>query len=196
MADFIKGLKVNYTASALMCVVAGLVLLIWPGTTTQIVCMLLGSVLLIYGLIQIVIYFLNKERTIISQGMLLLGIILTVIGLWILFSPEMIIMAVPVIVGILIIIHGVHNIVQALELHRDNYGNWWIALAFGILTVIFGGVLVRNPFGAVEMVVRMIGIFLIYDGVSDMWILSRIFKVKKDKEKIIDADFVDIKDAD
>ena len=42
------------------------------------------------------------------------------------------------------------------------------------------------------MVVRMIGIFLIYDGASDMWILSRVFKVKRDKEKVIDAEYVDL----
>ena len=49
---------------------------------------------------------------------------------------------------------------------------------------------------AVEMVVRMIGISLIYDGVSDIWILSRVFKVKRDKERVIDASFVDIEDID
>ena len=60
----------------------------------------------------------------------------------------------------------------------------------------FGGVLIFNPFEAVEMVVRMIGIFLIYDGLSDIWILSRVSKVKRNKEKIIDAKFVDIEDEE
>lgn len=52
--------------------------------------------------------------------------------------------------------------------------------------------MIFNPFGAVEFVVRLIGIFLIYDGVSDIWILSRVFKVKRDKERIIDAEFVEM----
>ena len=174
----------------------GLVLLIWPGTTTQIVCMLLGIVLLSYGIIQITIYLFNRERTIISQGMMLLGIVFAVIGAWILLKPEMIIMAVPVIVGVLIVIHGLHNVVQAIALKKDGYVKWWLALIFGLLTVVFGGVLIYNPFEAVEMVVRLIGIFLIYDGLSDIWILSRVFKVKRDKERIIDAAYVDIEDED
>ena len=110
MKDFLKGLKVNYTASALVCVVVGLVLLIWPGTTTQIVCMILGLALLIYGAVQVFLYLASKERNMISQGMMLLGVVVAVIGVWILIKPEMIIMAVPVIVGILIAIHGIHNI--------------------------------------------------------------------------------------
>ena len=192
MTDFLKGLKANYTVSAMLCIAFGLVLLVWPGTTTRIVCMLLGGVLLIYGAFQVVICLMNRERTFLSQGMLILGIVLSVIGLWILLRPDMIIMAVPVIVGVVILIHGVHNVIQAVELQRENYDKWWLALLLGILTVAFGGMLVFNPFAAVEMAVRMIGISLIYDGVSDMWILSRVFKVKKHKEKVIDADYVDL----
>lgn len=194
MTDFFKGLKANYTVSALLCILLGLVLLIWPGTTTQIVCMMLGIALLSYGIIQIAIYLFNREKTIISQGMLLLGIVFAVIGAWILLSPEMIIMTVPIIIGVLIVIHGIHNIVQAVALQKDGYDRWWLALVFGILTVVFGGVLVYNPFEAVELVVRMIGIFLIYDGASDIWILSRVSKIRREKERIIDASFVELDD--
>lgn len=186
--DFFKGLKVNYTVSALICVVLGLVLLIWPGATTKIVCMVLGLALLIYGAAQIFLYLASKERSIISQGMMLLGIVVAVIGVWILMKPETIIMAVPVIVGILIVIHGVHNIVQAVSLKKDGYQGWWIACLMGVLTTALGGVLIYNPFTVVDTIVRLIGIFLIYDGVSDMWIISRVFKVKKESDRVVDAE--------
>ena len=194
MAEFLKGLKANYTVSAGLCMALGLVLLIWPGTTTRLVCMLLGSVLLAYGGFQTVICLMNKEKTFFSQGMLIFGIVVAVVGLWILLRPEMIIMAVPLIIGVLIIIHGVHNVIQAVELQKEAYDKWWLALFFGILTVIFGGLLVYNPFEAAEAAIRIIGISLIYDGASDMWILSRVFKVKRHKEKVIDAEYVDLDD--
>lgn len=194
MSDFLKGLKANYTVSAGLCTLLGLVLLIWPGTTMRIVCTLLGGMLLIYGLLQIVLWLISRERTMISQGMMVFGIVLAVIGIWILMQPEMIIMAVPVIVGVLIVIHGIHNIVQAIALKKDDYDRWWLAFLFGALTVVLGGILVYNPFEVAETVVRFIGIFLIYDGVSDIWILSRVFKVKRDKEKIIDVDYVDVEE--
>lgn len=188
MKEFLKGIKVNYTASALACVILGLVLLIWPGTTTQIVCMLLGIVLFVYGVIQILLYLMNRERSIISQGMMLLGIIVAVIGIWILLKPEMIIMAVPVIIGILIAMHGLHNVIQAISLKRDGYENWWVACLMGVLTVLLGGVLIYNPFTVIDTIVRLIGIFLIYDGLSDMWIISRVFKVKKEKDRVVDVE--------
>ena len=105
MVDFFKELKVNYAVSAILCALLGLVLMVWPGTTTQIVCMMLGIVLLAYGVIQIAVYLFNQVRTIISQGMLLLGIVFAVIGVWILLRPEMIIMAGRGLVGGLVVFH-------------------------------------------------------------------------------------------
>lgn len=188
--NYIKSLKVNYSLSAVICVILGIVLLVWPGQSTQVVCMVLGIVLGGFGLIQIILYLVTKEKTMISHSMMMLGVVLAVIGGWIVLKPETIIKAVPMIVGILIVIHGLHNAVQAIDLKKMQYDNWWVALLLSLLTVALGVVLICNPFTIVDTVVRIIGAFLVYDGLSDMWILSRVFKTKKNREKIIDTDAV------
>jgi len=188
--NYIKSLKVNYSLSALICVILGIVLLVWPGQSTQVVCMILGIVLGGFGIIQIILYLATQEKTMVSHSMMMLGIVLAVIGGWIVLKPDTIIKAIPMIVGILIVIHGLHNAVQAIDLKKMQYDNWWVALLLSLLTVALGIILICNPFTAVDVVVRLIGAFLIYDGLSDMWILSRVFKTKKNKEKIIDTDAV------
>ena len=188
--NYIKSLKVNYSLSAVICVILGIVLLVWPGQSTQVVCMVLGIVLGGFGLIQIILYLATKEKTMISHSMMMLGVVLAVIGGWIVLKPETIIKAIPMIVGILIVIHGLHNAVQAIDLKKMQYDNWWVALLLSFLTVALGVVLICNPFTIVDTVVRIIGAFLVYDGLSDMWILSRVFKTKKNREKIIDTDAV------
>lgn len=188
--NYIKSLKVNYSLSAVICVILGIVLLVWPGQSTQVVCMVLGIVLGGFGLIQIILYLATKEKTMVSHSMMMLGVVLAVIGGWIVSKPETIIKAVPMIVGILIVIHGFHNAVQAIDLKKMQYDNWWVALLLSLLTVALGVVLICNPFTIVDTVVRIIGAFLVYDGLSDMWILSRVFKTKKNREKIIDTDAV------
>ena len=188
--NYIKSLKVNYSLSAVICVILGIVLLVWPGQSTQVVCMVLGIVLGGFSLIQIILYLATKEKTMVSHSMMMLGVVLAVIGGWIVLKPETIIKAVPMIVGILIVIHGFHNAVQAIDLKKMQYDNWWVALLLSLLTVALGVVLICNPFTIVDTVVRIIGAFLVYDGLSDMWILSRVFKTKKNREKIIDTDAV------
>lgn len=194
--NYIKSLKVNYSLSAVICVILGIVLLVWPGQSTQVVCMVLGIVLGGFGIVQIVLYLATQEKTMVSHSMMVLGIVLAVIGGWIVLKPDTIIKAIPMIVGILIVIHGLHNAVQAIDLKKMQYDNWWVALLLSILTVALGIVLICNPFTVVDTVVRLIGAFLIYDGLSDMWILSRVFKTKKNKEKIIDTDAVIIDEND
>lgn len=193
--NYIKSLKVNYSLSALICVILGIVLLVWPGQSTQVVCMILGIVLGGFGIIQIILYLATREKTMVSHSMMMLGIVLAVIGVWIVLKPDTIIKAIPMIVGILIVIHGLHNAVQAIDLKKMQYDNWWVALLLSLLTVALGAVLICNPFTIVDTVVQIIGAFLIYDGLSDMWILSRLFKTKKNREKIIDADAVIIEDG-
>lgn len=196
MIQFLKNLKANYTVSAVICMIIGLVLIIWPGTSTQVVCKVLGAVLLIYGAMQIFMYVLAKERSLYLQGMLVLGVIFAVLGAWILLKPEMIIAAVPVIMGIIIVMHGLHNTAQAIKLKSMNYEKWWLALLLGILTIMLGGVLVYNPFKVVDTVVRVIGAFLIYDGISDIWIISRLFKSKRAMTQVIDAEAVIVDEED
>ncbi len=193
--NYIKSLKVNYSLSALICVILGIVLLIWPGQSTQVVCMILGIVLGGFGILQIILYLATREKTMVSHSMMMLGIVLAVIGVWIVLKPDTIIKAIPMIVGILIVIHGLHNAVQAIDLKKMQYDNWWVALLLSLLTIVLGVVLICNPFTVMDTVVRLIGAFLIYDGLSDMWILSRLFKTKKNREKIIDADAVIIEDG-
>lgn len=196
MFRFMKGVKANDTVSAVLCVILGFLLIIWPGTSTQVVCMVLGGVLAGYGVIQILMYLFAKEHTIYLQGMLVLGIVFAVLGVWILLNPTGIIKAVPIIMGIIIIIHGLHNSGKGWELKKLGYESWWVAFLFGVLTIVLGVVLVVNPFTAVNTVVRVIGGIFVYNGVSDLWILSRIFKTKKNAGKVIDAEAVEIEDVE
>lgn len=188
--NYIKSLKVNDSLSAVVCTLLGIVLLIWPGQSTDLVCMILGVVLAVFGIVQIVLYLVTREKTMVSHGMMILGIVLAVIGIWIVVKPGTIKQLIPVTIGILIVIHGGHNAAQALDLKKMNYDNWWVALLLSLLTVALGVVLICNPFEVLDMAVRIIGAFLIYDGLSDMWILSRIFKTKRTNQKIIDAEGV------
>lgn len=193
MYQFLKGLKANYLLSAVFCILFGMLLVIWPDVSTQVVCIGLGVVLALSGVVNLVTYFVERDGRFVSQISLLVGIVLTVVGGWIILKPEVLIMIVPVIVGVIVTIHGVHNLVQALELFRNQYSKWWVALLLGIVTAGLGILLICNPFDAVSTVVMLIGIFLIYDGISDIWIISRVSKAAKDIRQTMEALDVDAK---
>lgn len=179
MEGLLKKIKANVIVSSLLCVILGLVLVVRPGLSIRIVCTAVGIVLVVSGIVRVIDYFTERDGSMYSQINLIFGIVLAVVGVWITVKPDKVLAIIPIIVGIVIVIHGLHNIKQAMELWRDKYDKWWVAAVMGALTVGFGVLLICRPFSAIDTVVMMIGLFLIYDGVSNIWIVSRIYKNAK-----------------
>lgn len=179
MEKILKKMKTNVAASSLLCVALGLVLLLWPGLSIKIVCTAVGAVLIMSGVIRIMEYFFVRDGSMYSQINLIFGIVLSAVGIWIVLSPEKVLSLIPIILGIVITLHGLHNIKQAIGLCRDQYDKWWIALLLGIVTVGVGVLLICRPFAAIDTMVMLIGVFLIYDGLSNVWIVSRISRAAK-----------------
>lgn len=175
----LKKLKTNIVISAVLCILLGIVLVVWPDLSMQVVCTAIGAILLIGGGVRLAVYFSVKDGSVYAQMNLIMGIILAVVGVWILLQPDKVMAIIPIIVGIVIVLHGINNLQQALTLFKEKYDKWWVALILGLLTVGFGVLLICRPFEALETVVMMIGIFLIYDGISDIWIVSRIYRMAK-----------------
>ena len=179
MGNLLKRLKTNIVISAILCVVLGIVLVVWPDLSMQIVCIAIGAVLLIGGGVRLAVYFTNKDGSMYAQMSLITGIVLAVVGIWILIKPDKVLAIIPIIVGIVIVLHGINDLQQAVSLCKDKYDKWWIALILGLLTIGFGVLLICRPFEALDTVVMLIGLFLIYDGLSDIWIVSRIYRTAK-----------------
>lgn len=175
----LKKLKTNIVISALLCILLGALLVVWPDLSMQIVCTAIGAVLLIGGGVRLAAYFTARDGSVYAQMNLIMGIILAVVGIWILLQPNKVLAIIPIIVGIVIILHGVSNLRQAVTLCKEQYDKWWVALILGLLTVVFGVLLVCRPFEALDTAVMLIGISLIFDGISDIWIVSRIYRMAK-----------------
>lgn len=179
MENILKKIKANVVVTAALCVILGVVLVIWPGMSVQIACRAIGVVLAVMGVSKLLNYFFSKDGSLLSQMNLIIGIIVTIIGVWIFSRPDKIIAMVPILVGIIIVLHGVNNLQQTVKLCKGQYDKWWIALVLGLVTVGFGVLLICNPFAAIDTLVRAIGIFLVYDGASDIWIISRVARTAK-----------------
>lgn len=150
MEGLLKKIKTNVVVSSALCVILGLVLVLRPGMSMRIVCTAVGVVLIVSGVMRMIAYFTARDGSLYSQANLIFGIVLAVVGVWIVMKPDKVMAIIPIIVGIVIAIHGLHNLQQAAELWRDKYDRWWVALILGVLTVGFGVLLVCRPFAAID----------------------------------------------
>lgn len=187
MGNLLKKLKTNVVISAVLCILLGLVLAIWPGMSMHIVCITVGSVLIIGGLMRLVESFIARDGSMYTQLNMIVGIIFAVVGIWIVVKPEKVLAIIPIIMGIVIALHGLNNLQQAVSLCQGKYDKWWIALILGLVTVGFGALLIFRPFAALDTAVTLLGIFLVYDGVSDLWIVSRISRTARELRQEVEA---------
>lgn len=196
MEHILKKIRTNVVISALLCIALGVVLVIWPSMSVQVVCMAIGAVLILNGISRLVNFIFGRDDSLFSQMNLIMGIIITVIGVWILLQPDKIIAMIPILVGIIIIIHGINNLQQAVGLCKSQYDKWWVALLLGLVTVGVGILLICNPFQAIDTLVMFIGLFMIYDGISDIWIVSRVSHTAKQLKQELGAIDVESEEID
>ena len=199
MKNLLKRIKANALLSALIYTVLGVVLLVWPELSTNVLCTALGLVLLVSGISDILEFVFQRDGSLYYNLQLGLGVILCAVGGWLLLRPTLIAVIIPRIIGVLVCFHGFKDFGDALTLRKNKSPRATAALLLGIITILLGVALVVNPFSAFTTVVRIIGLVLIYDGVSDLWITSQVSYAIKlaDKElqgEVIDVDYQDIKE--
>jgi len=183
-------LKTNFFVDAIILIVVGLVLIFLPGTTLGLLTKAIGMILLVAGTVSVIGGIVKKDQNLITRNSSLgAGLVIAVVGLWIIINPTFFESIIPVIAGVIILFSGIMNLGEAISLGRSSYGNWWIALILAVLTILLGAFLLFRPVIALSYGVQLIGASLVYNGVSNLWIVSRIHKVDKmNGKEIIDVE--------
>ena len=168
MGKFVEGMKKNYFISAILTIALGAVLVIWPDWSGRILCYLLGAALILMGGIQLIVCIRAERIGFYSKFSMLMNIILILLGVWVCIRPDTVLSLVPVIIGIVMLIHGCMDLQFTMDIKHAGSGKWWIALIFALVTLTLGVFLVMHPFLAFEITMLIIGIGLLYDGISDL----------------------------
>jgi uncharacterized membrane protein HdeD (DUF308 family) len=193
MKDFFKRVKADAIMSAVLCIALGVVLIVWPGETIDIVCKVLAAGLIILGGVELFSYITNRNGYMFTG---ILGLIVLIIGVWIFLKPSSIVSLVPIVIGVILAVHGVQDVKMALESKNGGYDRWWIMLIIAIISIAFGVLCIVNAFGMVKLAMQFVGVALIYDGISDLWVVTKTVRTVKDMEQEAKAVDVDYKEID
>lgn len=179
MREWIINMKVSYILAAALYIVLGVVLVIWPNTTGDIICTFFGAVLLVYGAITIISFFVHDSRMGAFGFDLMVGILATALAILFLARPEVLLSFLPVALGIYIVIDALLNLKRALEMRRMAYEHWWVILLLSLVSAALGVVVLLRPVSTAALLIRIIGGVFIYTGLSDLWALFKLGRVTK-----------------
>ena len=192
MKETLKRIKADIIVSALLCIALGIVLLVWPAETIDVFCKILAAGLIIMGGVDIASYFMNRSIHPFAGA---LGLIVLLIGIWIFLRPESIVSLIPIVIGVILCVHGIQDLKLAIETKRNGYEKWWSMLIIAAVSLVFGVLCIVNAFGMVKLALQFIGIALIYDGISDLWVANRAVhaaKMMKQEAEAVDVDYKEI----
>ncbi len=191
--DIFKKLKVEYVVQSIIVIAIGIALSIWAPARIPMMAKILAALLFVVGVTFVVTYFFKKERGFVDSGQFAFGILVAAVGVWIFLNPETFTDFIPKIFGVFILVSGLMNLGQTVSLIKYQYGLWGVSLVLAIITIGLGSFLLFRATEAKELVVRLIGGFLIYDGVSNLWTASRLGKFRKAYEQVKkDAEAIDV----
>lgn len=185
MKSLIRDMKQNYIVNAVIMIILGLVLIIWPEILGNMLCYLLGGALILMGIFQLVGFLRGERLGFYNKFSATMGIVLVLLGIWVCAKPNVVLSVIPVVIGIIILIHGLMDIQYARDIRNSGAPNWWIALICALVTLGLGIFLVLNPFIMYQMTMIVIGIAMLYDGASDLVLLLFAHLAQKDTDRRI-----------
>lgn len=189
MRELWKQIRKDIMITAILCVILGVMIMVWPTQTTKLLCWILAGILILMGLSRIIAYFNDRMA---GQFGLAAGIVLFVLGAWILIRPLNFAKIFPIVIGVLLLMHGVEDLKMSIEAKAGGDSIWWTLLFVAAVNMLLGLLLIWRAFAAVQIAMMLMGAALVYDGITDLFAVYRVAKtVREAKKDIIDIDIED-----
>ena len=164
----------------------GLLCLAWPSQTLPVLVILFGAFLLIDGMAPLIALAsgdLLARRHAWAVGVT--GVLAIVAAILIFVWPNITAMVLLYLVAIWTIGMSVFQILAAIELGRDAQGELWLVLGGGefwltfggLLSIVFGALLVVFPGAGLISLVWLVGIWAIAFGFSSVGLAHRLHRI-------------------
>ena len=99
--------------------------------------------------------------------MLITGILSIGLGVVILVWPSQTVRVVVVITGIFLLLWGVFRFVYAIA--ERNLDNRWLVALGGVLGVLIGLAVIRNPEESFKLIILLLGLFWVFGGATELF---------------------------
>lgn len=142
----------------------GVLAFIWPNITLTVLVFLFGAYALVDGAFSIAAGIKSHGEYKRWWLLLIEGVLSVGAAFFAFFVPAMTALILLILIASWAIVTGVFEIAAAIQLRKVITGEWMLALS-GLLSVLFGGLLLYNPVGGALAVVWLIGAYSVVFGI-------------------------------
>ena len=193
----LKQLKWDTLLMGVLYILLGIVALVIPETMERLLGFLIGAVLIIAGAVSMISYLLRDAHQNYYHNDFLHGLLGILLGIVVLYKVDIIISLVPFLLGTLILVSGLSKLQDVIDLKRLEYGNWIFMMVLSLINIVLGLVLIFHPMAIVDLLFRLLGVGLIFSGITDC--VTTIYFAGKLRDyfaemNAVDSTFVEIVD--
>lgn len=189
----VKKMSIVSIIFSIIFIAIGIFLLLKPETAINIICYVLGVLLILWGVVSMIQFFSDKTSESYLSISFIFGAFMFIFGLIILIKPEIIASIIPLLLGIWMLINGVTKLSYSLTINKLS--NATVSIVGSIFIIILGVLLIFNPFAGAKSLVQIIGIsFIVYSVIDLAESIALTFSLKKNEKtegKIVEATYKD-----
>jgi len=156
-------------------IVFGVLAFAWPGLTLLTLVLFYGAYALVDGILALVAAFTGGTKPVPTWWLIVVGLFGIAAGLVTFLWPGITALVLIVFIGAWAIAHGIFEIVGAIKLRKEIDNEWWLILA-GVLSVIFGIVVLVAPGAGALGLVWAIGAYSFVFGILLVGLSLRLRK--------------------
>ncbi len=161
----------------------GVVALFIPGLTLAVLVIVFAVYAVVAGVIEIVHGFTSMGKDNSWWFALLIGLILTGIGVYLIRNPLIALGSFIILVGMLLLVRGIFDLVVAV-FYSDKHEHRWLWGISGILGIVAGIIIWSNPAGGGLAFVWALGLYALIAGSIS---LAYAFQIRSSRSAIDDA---------
>lgn len=166
--QLLKRVKWVYVLLSLFLIGLGVCLFLWPDIPSVTICCAVGGGAVLFGIVKIVFYFLRELEEMDEHYDFAIGAMCVIAGAILLVHPASVLELIPQVLGVCMLIDSMFKLQIALDAKRLGNKGWWLGLLITLLCIVWGCLLIWQPFGLERYSVMMIAVGLIADGVQNL----------------------------
>lgn len=154
-------------------IVFGVLAFIWPGLTLVTLVLFYGAFALVDGVIALVAAFKGSAKPAPTWWLVVVGLLGIGVGLATFVMPGITAVVLVLFIGAWALVHGIFEIIGAIQL-RKEIDNEWMLILSGIVSVLFGLIILMAPGAGALGLIWAIAAYSIVFGISFIALAFRL----------------------
>ena len=157
----------------------GILAFVWPGLTLLTLVVLYGAFALVDGVLSLIAAFSGSAKPVPTWWLVVVGLLGIAAGIVAFVWPGITAIALVLLIGAWALVHGIFEIIGAIQLRKEIDNEWWLILC-GALSVVFGLIVLFAPGAGALGLIWAIAAYSIAFGIMFVGLALRLRKHSHD----------------